>query len=108
MRDGGVYADAQRTCFPSLLAQQMNITGFKQPLLEGSGTGKRFISTNGDLAVGVIKEVGLYNESNESIQLPKVSNKVENMAVPFQKMTYVTTKEREPGVFIEGIEKKMY
>lgn len=108
VRDGGVYADAQRTCFPSLLAQQMNITGFKQPLLEGSGTGKRFISTNGDLAVGVIKEVGLYNESNESIQLPKVSNKVENMAVPFQKMTYVTTKEREPGVFTEGIEKRSY
>lgn len=108
VRDGGVYADAQRNSFPALLAQQMGIVNFKQPLLEGIGTGKRFISTKGDLAVGIIKEEGLYSELNENIKLPKVSSQIENMAVPFQKMTYATTKEREPGVFIEGIEKRSY
>lgn len=85
VRDGGVYAEAQRTSFPALLAQQMGITDFKQPLLEGNGTGRKTVSANrfGGLEFTEIK--GLDDKSLNA-QLPKVVGEVANLALPYQKV----------------------
>jgi hypothetical protein len=85
VRDGGVYAEAQKTSFPALLAQQMGIKDFKQPLLEGNGTGKKTASLdrNGILKITELK--GL-NDKTPNPQLPKVPGEVDNLAVPYQKV----------------------
>ena len=85
VRDGGVYAAAQQTSFPALLAQQMGITNFKQPLLDGNGTGKKtvLLDRNGILKFTEVKD---FDDSKKEINLPKVVGEVDNLAVPYQKV----------------------
>ncbi len=85
VRDGGVYAAAQQTSFPALLAQQMGITNFKQPLLEGNGTGKKTVSIDRN---GILKfqENKDFDDTQKNATLPKVTNDIDNLAVPYQKM----------------------
>ncbi len=85
VRNGGVYAAAQQTSFPALLAQQMGITDFKQPLLEGNGTGNKSVSVDKN---GVLKftETKDFDDTKKDATLPKVIGEVDNMAVPYQKV----------------------
>ena len=85
VRDGGVYAAGQQTSFPALLAQQMGIKDFKQPLLPGNGTGRKTVTKDkyGNLKFTEIK--GL-DDTSPDAQLPKVVGEIDNLAVPFQKV----------------------
>ena len=85
VRDGGVYAAAQQTSFPALLAQQMGIKDFKQPLLPGNGTGRKTVTKdkNGNLKFTEIK--GL-DDTSPDAQLPKVVGEIDNLAVPYLKV----------------------
>jgi lysophospholipase L1-like esterase len=107
VRDGGVYAAAQQTSFPALLAQQMGIKDFKQPLLEGNGTGKRTFAKDryGNLKFAEIK--GL-DDKTPNAQLPKVEGEMDNLAVPYQKLMNASVNLKEPGAFREEHSKVSY
>ncbi|NBA87696.1 hypothetical protein GVN16_18140 [Emticicia sp. CRIBPO] len=94
VRDGGVYAAAQQTSFPALLAQQMGINDFKLPILEGNGTGKKTVtsSKNGLLKFQEIK--GL-DDTNRDTKLPKVTTEVNNLAIPYQKVLSLALSEED-------------
>lgn len=85
VRDGGVYAAAQQTSFPALLAQQMGITNFKQPILDGNGTGKKTVSLDKN---GILKfqETKDFDDSKKNAILPKIDIEIDNLAIPYQKV----------------------
>ncbi len=107
VRDGGVYAEAQQTSFPALLAQQMGIKDFKQPLLEGNGTGKKTVTTDkfGNLKFTEVK--GL-DDKSPNAQLPKIIGEVDNLAVPYQKLMNAPIQVDEPGAFRKEHSKASY
>jgi lysophospholipase L1-like esterase len=84
VRDGGVYAAAQQTSFPALLAQQMGINDFKQPLLPGNGTGRKTVAKDKNGILKFTETKGLSDKSANA-NLPKIVGEVDNLAVPYQK-----------------------
>ncbi|UBM57767.1 hypothetical protein LAG90_13190 [Marinilongibacter aquaticus] len=86
VRDGGVYAEAQETAFPALLAKQMGISDFRQALLPGTGTGREFAALDRNGVLDIQKVPGLFDDTQKGAQLPKVVGDVDNLAVPYLKV----------------------
>jgi hypothetical protein len=107
VRDGGVYAAAQQTSFPALLAQQMGIKDFKQPLLEGNGTGKKTVSVdkNGVLKFSESKD---FDDTKKDSKLLKITTDVDNLAVPYQKVIGLGLSETETAGWPLNYSKKAY
>ncbi|WP_041823456.1 hypothetical protein [Leadbetterella byssophila] len=94
VRDGGVYTVAQQTSFPALIAQQMGIKDFRQPLLEGNGTGRKTvaISKEGLLYYDEIKD---FDDADRNSKLPKVTTNVDNLAIPHLKVLSLALSEKD-------------
>ncbi|MCR9062814.1 MAG: hypothetical protein NXI00_02550 [Cytophagales bacterium] len=107
VRDGGVYAAAQQTSFPALLAQQMGIKDFKQPLLPGNGTGRKTVTKdkNGNLKFTEIK--GL-DDTSPNAQLPKVTGDMDNLAVPYQKVLGLDLSEEQTSNWPNSFSKRAF
>ncbi len=107
VRNGGVYAAAQQTSFPALLAQQMGITDFKQPLLEGNGTGNKSVSVDKN---GILKftETKDFDDTKKDATLPKVIGEVDNLAVPYLKASYLGIAENSSGAFLPNFDVRAY
>jgi hypothetical protein len=98
VRNGGVYA-AQQTSFPALLAQQMGIANFKQPLLDGNGTGNKsvLVDKNGVLKFTELKD---FDDSKKDTKLPKVADS-DNLAVPYQKILDIYEPSSDNHSFVD-------
>ncbi len=85
VRDGGVFEAAQNTSFPALLAEQMGVKDFKQPLLTANGTGFKTasIDRNGLLKFQVTKGI---DDTQRNANLPRLDIEVDNLAIPYQKV----------------------
>ena len=105
VRDGGVYAAAQQTSFPALLAQQMGISNFKQPLLDGNGTGKKTVSIDKN---GILKfqEVKDFDDTQKNVALPKITNDVDNLAIPYLKVLGLGLSETQTVGWPQNYDKK--
>lgn len=100
VRDGGVYAEAQQTSFPALLAQQMGISDFKQPLLEGNGTGRKSVTKDkfGNLKFTEIKSL---DDKSPNAKLPKIIGEVDNLAVPYLKLLDIYEASSDQNPFVD-------
>lgn len=107
VRDGGVYAEAQQTSFPALLAQQMGIKDFKQPLLEGNGTGRKTVSLDKNGVLKFAETKGL-DDKSPNAQLPKVVGEVDNLAVPYLKVMSLGLAEEETKDWLPSFSKKEF
>ncbi len=101
VRDGGVYAEAQRTSFPALLAQQLGIQDFKQPLLEGNGTGFKVATLGADNILIFAETKGLDDKRQEAL-LPKINYELNNLSVPYQKVIGLKTSINKKGDFFRN------
>lgn len=101
VRDGGVYAEAQKTSFPALLAQQMGIKEFKQPLLDDNGTGKKTASIDKNGILKFTETPATYNDKKKETKLPKVVGEVDNLAVPYQKVLDLYEPSSDNNPFID-------
>jgi GDSL-like Lipase/Acylhydrolase len=106
VRDGGVYAEAQQTSFPALLAQQMGIKDFKQPLLDGNGTGKKTASMDKNGILKFTETPATYNDKKKETKLPKVTTEIDNLAVPYQKVLGLGLSEEETESWLPSFSKK--
>lgn len=108
VRDGGINQQSQVTSFPNLLAKQMGIVNFRQPLFEGpykSGTGTISASVkNGKLQFFNVSESIFARED----KLPKVVNMIDNMAIPYLKARELVVAENQPGAFLDFFDKTSY
>ncbi len=85
IRDGGVFEAGQKTSFPALLAIQLGIENFKQPLIPDNGTGFKKVSVD---KYGVLKfqETKGLNDSERNVRLPEITDDIDNLAIPYQKV----------------------
>lgn len=107
VRDGGIYAEAQKTSFPALLAQQMGIKDFKQATLEGNGTGRRLVSVkeNGLLEFQEVKD---FDDRTREVSLPKVSRDVDNLAIPHLKVLSMALSEEDTEDWLPTFSKREF
>lgn len=94
VRDGGVYEAAQKTSFPALLAEQMGIVDFKQPLLAGNGTGFKTVSIDKN---GILKfqETKGLDDTQKNATLPRLNSEVDNLSVPYQKVFDIYSSDED-------------
>lgn len=107
VRDGGINSVTQQTSFPALLAQQMQVNNFKQPLFEreGTPTKKLIVAKNGTISFQEIKGV---SDSQDFSALPKINYEVDNLAIPYLKAMNIEIRENEKGAFLPSFDKRQY
>jgi len=108
VRDGGISQSSQLTSFPNLLARQMGVADFKQPLFEGE-----FQNGNGTYTVRNKKGVLDFAEAKKPAfgsldKLPEVAGEVHNLALPYLKVREIMVSEDKPGAFLPSFEKASY
>ncbi|MDR6560210.1 MULTISPECIES: hypothetical protein [unclassified Arcicella] len=97
VRNGGVYLASQQTSFPNLIAQQMGIVDFRQPLLEKNGTGYESVMLDKNNNLKFQKIVGL----DESKKLPKIINEIDNFALPYLKVLDIYEPVSDNNPFVD-------
>src|SRR6218665_348643 len=80
VRDGGVFEAAQQTSFPALLALQMGIRDFRQPVLADNGTGRKNVSIENNGILKFTETKGL-DDTQKGALLPKINAEVDNLAI---------------------------
>ena len=86
-RDGGLFREGQTTSYPNLVARQMGLTNFTQPLFErenGNGTGRLAIDkATENLRWKEVTNNLAYKEKTSFVEFnPFVGRKVNNFSVP--------------------------
>ncbi len=108
VRSGGVYRESQASAFPTLLAAQLGVPNFKQPLFDELGTGYQVATLrNGVLTFTPVTPFLLDDTKNE-IRLPKISYEVSNLAIPYLKVRTLMLPSNEKGLFPPTFEKRSY
>ncbi|GAB3521306.1 SGNH/GDSL hydrolase family protein [Emticicia fontis] len=108
VRNDGIYKESQLTSFPNLLAQQMGVRDFKQPLIETALTGtKKTITLNGILRFAPDMQQ-LLDDSKPEVKLPKTSTELNNWSVPYLKVMNIDVKANEPSAFLPAFDLKQY
>lgn len=85
-RNGGLYREAQLTAYPNLIARQMGLTNFRQPLFDlaqGNGSGYKQLVPGGSFPQ--YKDV-VNNQavtSNEPLTFAPFTGRVDNLGMPF-------------------------
>lgn len=107
VQNGGLYREGQISAFPNLIAKQMGLADFKQPLFsieEQNGTGyKQVREVHGTLQFSEIP--GSFSENE---RLPKALFQIDNLAIPFLKVENIMIDESQGGSFLPAFERKSY
>lgn len=91
VRDGGLFLDAQQTAFPNLIARQMKLENFKQPLFgenEFNGLEQKVITNRNPLDTKFAHYVAVKNNlalktTTPTVLLNKYIGEVDNFSTPF-------------------------
>jgi hypothetical protein len=88
VRDGGINQASQLSSFPNIIAQQMGIANFKQPLFGVNGTGSEKVTQNSNGVLQFTKNSpsATDDDSKQGAKLSKVTTDLDNWAVPYQKV----------------------
>ena len=87
VRDGGWFNDGMTTAYPNLIARQMGLTDFKQPLFddkEFNGYGQKLPVTNSQMPVykAVSNNIAFKPQGVEMVLSPFAGTQLDNFAVP--------------------------
>ena len=87
VRDGGWFNDGMTTAYPNLIARQMGLTDFKQPLFddkEFNGYGQKLPVKNSQIPVykAVSNNIAFKPNGVEMILTPFTGTQIDNFAVP--------------------------
>ncbi|NBA86063.1 hypothetical protein GVN16_09840 [Emticicia sp. CRIBPO] len=107
VRDAGLYRESQISAFPNLIAKQMGLTDFRQPLFdlsEKNGIGfKKVQKKNGVLIFSKVTEMTAPEK-----KLPKVVGRIDNLSIPFLKVSNISVSENMKGAFLPTFERSSY
>lgn len=104
VRDGGLYRESQETSFPALIANQLGISNFRQPLFsmqEGNGSGYKVITqTKPTLEYAVVtNNLALKQRNSEGYVFGKGTGDFDNIGVPFASDIYHSSEKFNPSYF---------
>lgn len=105
VRDGGIFQAAQQSAFPNLIAQQIGISNFKLPLLSVNGTGTKKAELSKTKVLTITQD---QKADYDDINLPKVTEDIDNLAIPYLKVMDLNLKEDALGVWNSSMDKKGY
>lgn len=86
-RNGGLYREAQQTSYPNLIARQMGLSNFRQPLFskeQGNGSGYKKINRNGTLWRVTEVTNNLAIQKTDPLTFTPYVGEVDNLGLPYQ------------------------
>ena len=107
-RNGGLYREAQLTAYPNLIARQMGLTDFRQPLFspeQGNGAGYKQLVAGGAFVQYTDVGNNLATVGNDPLTFGPVSGRVDNLGMPFLGVAtaYATEEWRYDTRLISGV-----
>ena len=85
-RNGGLYREAQLTAYPNLIARQMGLTDFRQPLFspeQGNGSGYKQLVPGGAFPHYTDAGNNLAAAGKDPLTFAPVSGRIDNLGMPF-------------------------
>ncbi|WP_138479766.1 SGNH/GDSL hydrolase family protein [Dyadobacter bucti] len=107
VRDGGLTRESQISSFPNLLAKQMGLLNFKQPLFDSTfrnGIGYQKVENHN----GILKFTHISENTLSEKNLSRIEGVVDNLAIPFLKISNIRVDESMRGSFLPAFERNSY
>ncbi len=107
-RNGGLYREAQLTAYPNLIARQMGLVDFRQPLFspeQGNGSGYKELVPGGAFVHYTDVGNNVASVGKDPLTFGPVSGRVDNLGMPFLGVAtaYATEEWRYDARLTSGV-----